>query len=109
MRGVPDDAAGVIRAGLQRGRDPGHHPAGHELQLPEVRGRGTGHGRVRQRPRSARVSAVRGLLRATRPVCPVQDGRHVRRHVLGLTDSSVLHVSHVQDGVVRDAQVEAQH
>lgn len=108
VRGVPDDAAGVVRAGLHGGRDPGAHTAGHELQLPAARRRGARHGRVRQRPRPARVSAHRGVLRAARPVRPVQDGRHVRVHVLGLAERTVRHVPRLQDRVLRHAPAPAQ-
>jgi len=109
VRGVPYDAAGVVRAGLRRERDTRHHPTGHELQLPAARRRGAGHGRVRQRPRPVRVSQDRRLLRPPRPVGPVQDGRHDRRDVLGIDERPVRHVPRVQGGVLRDAPAETQH
>lgn len=109
VRGLPDDAAGVVRAGLRGERDTRHHQTGNELQLPAARRRGAGHGRVRQRPRPVRVSQDRRLLRPPRPDGPVQDGRHVRRDVLGIDERPVLHVPRVQDGLLRDAPVEAQH
>jgi len=37
VRGLPDDAACVVRAGLRGERDTRHHQAGHELQLPAAR------------------------------------------------------------------------
>lgn len=55
------------------------------------------------------MSQDQRLLRPPRPVGPVQDGRHVRRHVLGIDERPVLHVPRVQGGVLRDAPVEAQH
>jgi len=109
VRGLPDDAAGVVRSGLRGGRDPPHHPAGHELQLSAARRRGARHGRVRQRPRSAGLSQERGLLRPPRPVGAVQDGRHVRGDLLGIDERPLRHVRRVQGGVVRDAPAEAQH
>lgn len=109
MRGVSANAAGVVRAGLRPKRDPSNRPAGHELQLPAARRRGARHGRVRQRPGPSRVSRQRGLLRPPGPFGPVQDGRHVRRHVLGLAERPMRHVPHVQSGVVRDAPAETEH
>lgn len=109
VRGVPDDAAVVVRAGLQGGRDPGAHPAGHEPQLPAVRGRGTGDVRVRERPGPVGLPQVGGVLRPARPVGPVQHGRHDRSVVLEIADPAVPDVRRVQGHVVRDAQVEADH
>jgi len=109
VRGLPDDAAGVVRPGLRGGRDTRHHPAGHELQLPAARRRGARHGRIRQRPRPAGVPQERGLLRSPGPVGPVQDGWHVRGDILGFDERPVRHVPRVQGGVVRDAPAEAQH
>jgi len=109
MRGLPNDAAGVVRSGLRRGRDPRHRPAGNELQLPAVRRRGARHGHLRQRPRPAGVPQDRGLLQSPGPVGPVQDGRHVRGDILGVDERPVRHVPRVQGGVVRDAPAEAQH
>lgn len=109
VRSVPDDAARVVRAGLRRRRDTGHHPAGHELQLPAVRGRRASDGRVRRRTRSARLSQLRGLLRPPGPVRPVQDRGHDRGHVLGFRDRPVRHVPRVQGHLLRDAPLAAQH
>lgn len=109
VRGVPVDAASVVRTGLQGGRDPCHHPAGHELQLPAVRSRGARHGRVRERPGTARLPHNGGVLRPARPFGPVQHGRHVRGDVLEIADGPVLHVRRVQGGLVRDAPEEAEH
>lgn len=109
MRGVPDDIARVVRAGLRGARDPGHHPAGHELQLPAAWCRGPGDGRVRRRARAARVSRHDGLLRNPRPIRPVQDGRHVERHILGLPERPVRHVPCIQGDLLRVAPPPAQH
>lgn len=109
VRSLPDDADGVVRSGLRGERDPRHHPAGHELQLPTARRRGARHGHLRQRPRPAGVSHERGILPNPGPVGPVQDGRHVRGDVPGVAERPVLHVRRVQGRVVRDAPAEAQH